>query len=53
MERDPLLKLHLKMELLLHVFYAIGFRVIMPIENLRIMILKGRSIWQKLEEKQL
>ena len=30
-----------------------GFHCIMPIENLRIMILKGRSIWQKLEEKQL
>ena len=34
-----------------HVFVH-GLSSIMPIENLRIMILKGRSIWQRQEEKQ-
>lgn len=37
----------------LHVGYSgVGFRVIMPIENLRTTVRKGRSIWQKREEKQ-
>lgn len=32
--------------------YKNGFRCIMPIENLGIMIPRGRSIWQKHEERQ-
>lgn len=32
--------------------YKTGFRCIMPIENLGIMIPRGRSIWQKHEERQ-
>ena len=32
--------------------YKTGFRCIMPIENLGIMILRGRSIWQMHEERQ-
>ena len=33
--------------------YKTGFRCIMPIENLGTMIPRGRSIWQKHEERQL
>ena len=32
--------------------YKTGFRCIMPIENLGTMIPRGRSIWQKHEERQ-
>ena len=37
----------------LYMFYGNGLSVIMPIENLRTMLLKGRSIWQKQKGRQL
>ena len=40
------------MEFLHMQHYKNGFRCIMPIENLGIMIPRGRSIWQKQEERQ-
>lgn len=40
------------MEFLHMQHYKNGFRCIMPIENLGIMIPRGRPIWQKHEERQ-
>lgn len=40
------------MEFLHMQHYKNGFRCIMPIENLGIMIPRGMSIWQKQEERQ-
>lgn len=53
LEKAPQLTLLQNTKLVQQLFCYIGFRCIMPIESLRIIILRGRSIWQKRGEKHL